>query len=248
MFGTRCHHPANGLLPFHLNGSLEEGEDAEVRAHLAGCPICAAEVETLAGVAAVVRQAPFPILDGARSRRRPAPWLALPAAAALGALATGLVWMSAGSGVRRPAPVDDERAAAAVSAADTTGRDDARDDERRAEPAPMTPAAHLDLKGGPTRAQGEAPHLLLETGMDVVVLSLILPLRPGPEDRLALADPSGRTVALSGPLTVDSFGRATFVVPRPALATPGPYVLSLQRAHGVDPAEAPLHYPFIVDR
>ena len=58
MFGPRCDHPANVLLPFHVNGSLSEEEEVQVLAHLKACATCGAEVETLEGIADAIRAAP----------------------------------------------------------------------------------------------------------------------------------------------------------------------------------------------
>src|SRR4249920_790322 len=48
----RCNHPANELLPWYLNGSLDSAESGQVRVHLDHCLICAEELSELASVSA----------------------------------------------------------------------------------------------------------------------------------------------------------------------------------------------------
>ena len=90
---ARCHHPANDLLAWYVNGSLEDAEETSVQEHLEDCRICSGEVESLARVAGIVRERKVPILatdDAGGSRRRP---LYAIAAAVLVIAAVGLGWV-----------------------------------------------------------------------------------------------------------------------------------------------------------
>ena len=49
---TSAHDPAQLLLPWYLNGTLDEAEQARVEAHLAECTECRAELEPELGLAA----------------------------------------------------------------------------------------------------------------------------------------------------------------------------------------------------
>ncbi len=251
MFANRCRHPANVLLPFHVNGSLSEKEEAEVCEHVRGCAACHAEIEALAGIAEVVRAAPLPILDGARPRRPPGIWAALGLAAALAVTLPmlGIWWFAAGGRGRDGVPRHDgtpwTSAAIPAAVADATaGRD--------AQPGLMDAAVYLDLKGGPTRAGAASPRLPAGAAEATVVLALLLPERPSPTDRLELTDPLGRILARSeGPVAIDAFGRVTLVLSRSLLTAPGSYSVILRRgtdaaSRDAATAESPLRFPFVV--
>jgi len=56
-FDGAAHHPAQLLLPWFVNGTLDDAEAADVRAHLEQCPHCRTEVEALQGFQAAYAQA-----------------------------------------------------------------------------------------------------------------------------------------------------------------------------------------------
>ena len=88
-----CHDPANALLPWHLNGTLEGDEAAAVRAHLETCAVCTSELVDLAEIAAGAR--------AGMSRFGLRRWW--PAAAALLLpIALGVVWSASRFGARSP--------------------------------------------------------------------------------------------------------------------------------------------------
>ena len=249
MFANRCSHPANVLLPFHVNGSLSEAEEEQVKEHVRGCAICGAEIEMLSGIAEAVRAAPPAVLDGASPRRSAGARAALALAAALAVAvpALGIWWLAAGgrgddAAARRPALPGPPAAEPVQVAEATVGTE--------APPGRMSAAVYLDLKGGPTRSGSTSPRLPAGAAEDTVVIALLLPERPGPADRLELTDPSGRVTALSeGPVSVDAFGRVTLVLSRSLLGAPGSYAIVLRR--GTDTAqeasgttEPALRFPF----
>jgi anti-sigma factor RsiW len=231
MFGQRCDHPANVLLPFHVNGTLSEQEEGEVRAHVEGCATCRAEIETLEGIADAIRSAPPSLEEEGRSRwpagARAA--LALAAAVAIAVPAVSL-WRAA----RRAA------AAPVMLAGAVPGPG--------AAPETMSNAVHLDLGAGPMRGAGPGVPRLPDGGaQDLVVLTLTLPRRPAAAERLELVGPTGRVVAVGeGPVTVDAYGRATLVVRRAALPARGTYVLTLRAADGSPTQDVPAGYSFQV--
>lgn len=250
MFANRCPHPANALLPFHVNGSLSETEEEQVKEHVRGCAVCDAEIEMLSGIADAVRAAPLPVLDGAPPRRSPGlrAALALAAALAVAVPAVGIWWLAAGgrgdrAATRHLAPPVSSTAEPAQVADATVGPE---------APGRMRPAVYLDLKGGPTRSGTAAPRLPAGPTGDTVVIALLLPERPGPADRLELTDPSGRVTALSGgPVSVDAFGRVTLVLSRSLVTATGPYAIVLRRGRNAAPeasgtTETPLRFPFVV--
>ncbi|MGO4222881.1 anti-sigma factor [Lysobacter sp. TAF61] len=51
-FEGSAHNEADRLLPWYVNGTLDEGEHARVERHLGQCPQCQREVELLRGLAA----------------------------------------------------------------------------------------------------------------------------------------------------------------------------------------------------
>jgi len=83
-----CHDPANALLPWLVNGTLEGAEDVAVRAHLATCPICASEVRELSELADLARAA---VQAKARSRR--SKWAAIAASIVLPVI-IGVGWVA----------------------------------------------------------------------------------------------------------------------------------------------------------
>lgn len=251
MSAHRCPHPVNALLPFHVNGSLSETEEEQVREHVRGCAVCDAEVEMLSGIAEVVRAAPLAVLDEARPGRPllKKVLLVLAAALAVAVPALGIWWLAAGgrgdgAAVRHVA-VPGSATADPVQIADATVG-------REAPPGRMSAAVYLDLKGGPTRSGTASPRLPAGSAEVTVVIALLLPERPGPADRLELTDPSGRVTALSdGPVSIGAFGRVTLVLSRSLLAAPGSYSIVLRRGADAAPAaagttETSLRFPFVV--
>ena len=250
MSANSCSHPVNVLLPFHVNGSLSETEEEQVREHVRGCAVCDAEVEMLSGIAEVVRATPLPLLDEARPGRpflKKAP-LALAAALAVAVPALGIWWLAAGRGdgaAERRVGLPASPTAEPARVADATVGPEAP-------PGRMSAAVYLDLKGGPTRSGTASPRLPAGSAGDTVVIALLLPERPGPADRLELTDPSGRVTALSGgPVKIDAFGRVTLVLSRSLLAAPGSYSIVLRRGTDAAPAaagttETSLRFPFVV--
>ena len=103
------HRETQMLLPWYGRGLLPEAERAEVNAHLAGCPECAAEFAAEQNLAAELAGLPTPSDDGwsrLRERlgpRRPAParWRGAPvwAAAAAALVLAALLGLAGGLGV-----------------------------------------------------------------------------------------------------------------------------------------------------
>jgi anti-sigma factor RsiW len=68
-FDGAAHHPAQLLLPWFVNGTLDAAEAADVRAHLEQCPHCRTEVEALQGFQATYAESePAPDPEPALAR------------------------------------------------------------------------------------------------------------------------------------------------------------------------------------
>jgi hypothetical protein len=231
MFGQRCRHPVNELLPFYVNGSLGDEERRAADDHVRGCATCRDEGAALQGIAAAIRSEPQPILDDPPLRRSAGIWAALTVAAALAlAWPAFALWRAARSAQDReqataaPGEIPSPATPSVVADASTRPVGGAATIER---------AAYLDLKGGPTRGAVVPPRLAAGSAGDLVVIALTLPERPVDADRLVLADPQGRVVARSeAPLTVDAYGRVTLVIQRSIVRAPGTYHVSLLGAGG----------------
>ena len=245
MFGRRCPHPVNELLPFHVNGSLGEEERRAADEHLRGCAICRDEVAALQGIAAAIRSEPQAILDDPPPRRSAAIWAALAVAAAL-----ALAW-PAFALWRGPRGAQDRgrtTAAAGESPAPDVPSVVADASTRPvSEAATINGAAYLDLKGGTTRGAGDPPRLAAGSEGDLVVIALTLPERPASADRLVLTDPQGRVVARGeSPANVDAYGRVTLVLKRSLVRAPGTYQVSLLGAEGPAAGVPPVAWSFQV--
>lgn len=111
----RPHHPAQYLLPWYVNGTLDEADTALVEAHLGECPECQADVEAELGLAArltaLSREAgPDMVAPPAENRpaRSPVRFLRRPVALgwALGGQAVAAALLLAIFLPRQPAPDD----------------------------------------------------------------------------------------------------------------------------------------------
>jgi hypothetical protein len=245
MSGRRCGHPANVLLPFHVNGTLSAPEEGEVRAHVRSCATCRAEIATLEKIADAIRSVPEQAPRAARPWRPSGIRWALAIAAVLAVGWPAIVLWRA----TRPAP--DRAGAARVADAGPApaGNASVAVASLGTEVAngTMSHAVYLDLGGGPTRGGADVPRLPDGSDGDLVVLTLTLPRRPGTTDRFELVDPSGRVVARSdAQVTVDTYGRTTLVLRRSLLADHGTYALALRGADGSGSSDPAPSYPFEV--
>ena len=245
MFGRRCPHPVNELLPFHVNGSLGEEERRAADDHVRGCAICRDEVAALRGIAEAIRSEPQAILDDPPPRRAAAIGAALAVAAAL-----ALAWPAAA--LWRGARGAQDRGRTTAAAGESPAPDMpsvVADASTRpvSEAAAIDRATYLDLKGGPTRGAGDLPRLGGGSDGDLVVLALTLPERPASADRLVLTDPQGRVVARGeSPVYVDAYGRVTLVLKRSLVRVAGTYRVTLLGAEGSAAGVPPVAWSFQV--
>lgn len=182
-----CRHVANSLLPWYLNGTLDEDEEAAVRLHVQGCAVCSAELDELAEVARSLSEQPG---NDAELRPRPrAVQLPVYAAAALLLLAVlGLYWIYLGlPGL-------------------PSGRPAARDE--------LVAGAFLDLGTGPTRDGSSLPILRLAPTIEAVTLSFVVPSGVGSSYTLELRDGEDRVLATpAAPPSRDAMGRVLLTAP-----------------------------------
>jgi len=243
-----CGHPANRLLPFYLNGSLDGAEQESVRDHVDRCERCTHEIGALSEVAAVVRQRKLPILDAeAGEARAAADWLA-PAAgwraparrmavavAILLPILTGILAYRAGA----------SRGAAHRSAANEAAADAA---PSTTAPAPVRLAAAIDLGSGPARGTSTLPRLTLASSVELVSIRFVAPVAPDIDHALELHGPSGALILSRRiELVLDPLGSATCVLPRDLFRTSGPYTLGLREEPQTGEGRL-FEYHFMVER
>jgi hypothetical protein len=230
---TDCVHPANRLLPFYLNGSLEGDEQISVREHVGGCERCALELDTLSDLAAGMRGRRLPILDAAAERRPWGRWHSLAAAAAIALPLLAVVFLARPRPVRSSAPPVTAPSASAPQPA----------------AGPIRVAAMLDLGGGPTRDAAAAARLVLRAEDEAVTIRFAPPIgAPGASSTLALRSASGKE---SSPervrLSPDPLGRVTAVFPAALFSETGGYALLLREDAG-EGAVRLYEFPFQVER
>src|SRR5262245_25876022 len=66
-----CRDACNELLPWYLNGTLENGERAGVGAHLQVCPICRRELEELSEIGSALSLYPESAAPDLRPAQKP---------------------------------------------------------------------------------------------------------------------------------------------------------------------------------
>jgi hypothetical protein len=195
-----CDDPANALLPWHVNGSLEGEEAASVHAHLERCPVCAREVRELVELAAMA-SLERPEVTQTRTWSR-TQVLAVAAAVLLPivlgvALAIARPW--SGTTGSLPAPA-------------------------------LQLTARLDLGSGPVRGSETFPRISIPPGTERVAVSLLLPVVPEGPLSIQLRGPSGKllTEAPATPDCVRGQG-CTYTLPASMLTEPGPYAFVFVR-------------------
>jgi hypothetical protein len=242
-----CGHPANKLLPFFLNGSLEGVEAESVREHVDGCARCERDLDALSDVAAVIRHRKLPILDagavegrGAAGWFAPAPRLAI-AAAILLPILTGVLAYRAGASREAARHRDGVEAAAGEGSSSPAA-------PPAAAPAPVRVAAAIDLGGGATRGTSTVPRLILARSMDLVSIRFVTPVAPNADHTLELRDPTGASILSQRvDLVLDPLGSATFVLPSDLFVSSGRYSLVVREEAGTGPGRS-FEYQFLVER
>jgi len=221
-----CGHPANELLDFYVNGSLEGDEASMVAAHVAACAACARDVHELQSLSEALEAhgvAPASAWRGGRLL-----WGLGTAAAVLG----GIIIVRLGPSESRVASVPPGNGTPA--AVDSAGA------------APSGVEKMLDLGGGPMRDAGAGlPRVELEPGVSVLRLTLTHPV-PGTELRFGVRGPGDEeTVADQALPPHDAMGRVEIPVPASRFATSGTYQVVLKPATPGGEA-GPYYYSFEV--
>jgi len=172
----RCDEPANGLLPWYLNGTLDADDEARVRTHLDVCAVCADELDVLSEVARGLPDLParptLGAIGGFRGLRR-APWI-IAASLAVPAL-LGIYWAGLGfpRGSTQLRPAIDR-------------------------PGGFGLTAVISLGPGAMRGEGSHPVLVMTPGMERVVVTFRLPVVPDTPLALELQDVNGGVLAREG--------------------------------------------------
>ena len=223
-----CGHPANELLDFHVNGSLEGDEAAMVAAHVAACAACARDLRELQSLSEAI--AAHGVAPASAWRGGSRLWIGLGTAAAV---VVGIIfWAADGSQVFQLV------------------RSGASESQVAALPpgngAPAVVEDTLDLGSGTWRgAAAGPPRVKLAPGVSVLRLTLTHPA-PGTKLRFGVRGPGDEETVTDEALpSHDAMGRVTIAVPVSRFTTSGNYEVVLK---SVTPgSEAGLYtYPFEV--
>jgi putative zinc finger protein len=230
-----CGHPANELLDFYVNGSLQGEEAAMVAAHVAACDACARDVRELQSLSeAIGTHGVEPAADPRPGR---AVWGWLAAAAALIVVGTILYRFL------RPAPSETRIASAPpADSAPPAGPPGV------VAPAPAGAEVGLDLGVGTLRdAGGSPPRVELAPGVAVLRLTLAPPVVPGANLRIGVIGPNNEEILPEAALPpYDSMGRVAIAIDATRLAKSGTYQV-LVKATTPSSGDAFL-YPFEIFR
>lgn len=210
MSRKRCDAPANSMLPWYVNGSLEGNEEAGVARHVAACEICAAEAEILSRMARELEGPDSAVAASAPSgAERAAPRLAYAAAALLLVPAALGVWW-------------------ALLGFPGIARDDATAEIHLPRPrrAESLRSAWVLTLPQVTRADGSAPSFVVREGAEEAVVVFTPPVNPDAEFSVELRGPEGRVlIRRDGGLLLDELGRSTLAAPASLLGAGGDYAL-----------------------
>lgn len=200
---TRCSHPVRETLPLYVNGSLPPEEGAGVRAHLAGCEVCARETAALTAIARAIEVHGIPSEPLGQIGQTRRPW----------AFAFGCVLALA----------------LAIGAYESWSR---RGLSFASSPrAPGRATLVLDLGTGVTRDTSELPALVVPQGAESVAFSLFPPVDADARYGLELRAPDGSVRArLDGPLGLDRTGRCTRAFPASLLRPRGRYTIVVRES------------------
>lgn len=174
MTAKRCGSPANALLLWHVNGTLEGSEEAAVREHVASCACCAEELALLSRLDAAIEEHGLALPSAAMELAAPRAslsrnewswpgWLLPAALAGLVVFGGSWLWMARGL------PSLPHSEAARVF--------------------------EVDLDGGPTRADSSLPVLEMVRGPGSVRVHFIRPAVSAETMIVEMRAPSGLLLA-----------------------------------------------------
>lgn len=268
MTTASCTDPANGLLPFYLNGTLSDQEEISVRRHVDECDTCSREMEVLSGVAQGIR---LRALSAASPpERKKARWSvrdALLAAAILLPILIGVVLfrdrLTRASRITGPhvarqgdtsnqpgtgAPADAASIGATRPGGEAPDAGATNGQPAGSEGRSFQVAALLDLGGGPVRSGGDVPRLVLDPRVEVVSIRFTAPVPTKGRRALEIRDPAGSLLLRQEvSLVLDPLGAAICAVPASVLSVEGRYELILSEPEG-ESEEREFRYPFRVHR
>lgn len=218
MSRTTCDDPANTLLPWLINGTLEPEEEARVRGHLERCSLCREELNHLGDFANALAAGPAspPAREAERRSRLP---LAVAAALLLPAL-LGIYWATLGFPTERRTVV--ARSGASVE-----------------------PVASLDLGAGPLRGDGQRPSVIVGSGVGRVSASFLIPAVSDAGLSLELRDSEGHVLGRDEHFRCTGEERCTYALSASAFAASGEYTIVLIDREPGKP-ERPYSFPFLV--
>lgn len=215
-----CRDAASALLPWYLNGTLEEAQEDTVRKHLQNCPLCRSEIEVLSDFSVALEEKfeNEPPVGTRATPRRFRAW-AMAAAAVVILAAGAALW-------RLGAPGRHEPNGTRISQGETV----------------------LDLGAGPDRGTQDIPWIASPGRDQAVRLRFVPPLRAEASYEVTIQGNGGAVVyrGQPGPLRPDASGRSDLVISGERLSEPGNYQLVLRRTSGQRPGDYVL--PFEVRR
>ena len=202
-----CNDPADGLLPWYVNGTLDREEAASVARHLEGCSICARKCDELAEIAESLSAYGMPAAEARRARTSRLPY-ALAAGLLLPAV-LGVYWAYLGFPTRREV----------LAKAGGAG-------PRPPQSEPLRSTMTLDLGPGPLRGEEAVPTLHLSDSADWITVRFFLPTVANPLVAVDLETGAGKVLAQqSGIPGIDELGRSACSFPRELLRAPGEYAI-----------------------